>query len=135
MNRRRNRGFSLLEVLVAFTVLALALGTLFPLLANVTSSARLSESYAQALMIAESRMAVLSAALAASDGASYRGLSGSSDGFSWDESVRDYSIDNRATGVAGMLPKQLDVRVSWSDGSRTREVGLTSIRLSAYERN
>jgi general secretion pathway protein I len=135
MNRRGNRGFSLLEVLVAFTVLALALGTLLPLLANVTNSARVSESYAHALMIAESRMAVLSAALAANGSASYRGMSGSSDGFSWAESVRDYATDNRATGVAGMLPRQLEVRVSWSDGSRTREVGLTSIRLSAYERN
>jgi general secretion pathway protein I len=125
----------LLEVLVAFTVLALALGTLFPLLANVTNSARVAESYAQALMIAESRMAVLSAALAANDGASYRGLAGSSDQFSWVESVSDYATDNRATGVAGILPKQLEVRVSWSDGSRTREIGLTSIRLSSYERN
>ena len=129
MTNSNCKGFSLLEVLVAFTVLALALGAIFPLFATVSASARMSESYGQALMIAESRMAVLSAAISLDP----RDQVGREGGFTWHEKVSDYVTGEASPVVANMYPRQLDVRVSWVDGIHEREVTLTSIRLSSDE--
>jgi general secretion pathway protein I len=131
MTKFNCKGFSLLEVLVAFTVLALSLGAIFPLFASVSNSARLSESYGQALMIAESRMAVLSAETPLQ----YRDQLGQDGQFIWHEKVSDYdtgelSLSSLPT-VAYMLPRQLDVHVSWVDGSHERAVTLSSVRLSS----
>jgi general secretion pathway protein I len=121
------KGFSLLEVLVAFTVLALCFGVLFPLFASVSASARLSESYSRALMIAESRMAVLGAETLSE----HRDQLGQEGQFRWHEKVSDYDLGQASPVVAGMSPRQIDVRVSWVDGIHERDVTLTSIRLSS----
>jgi general secretion pathway protein I len=127
MTKFNCKGFSLLEVLVAFTVLGLSLGTIFPLFAGVSNSARLSESYGQALMIAESRMAVLSAETPLQ----YRDQLGQDGQFIWHEKVSDYDTGELSPTVAYMLPRQLDVHVSWVDGSHERVVTLSSVRLSS----
>jgi general secretion pathway protein I len=127
MTNSNCKGFSLLEVLVAFTVLALALGVIFPLFATVSASARMSESYGQALLIAESRMAVLSAATSLD----LRDQVGQEGSFTWHGKVSDYATGEPSPVVAGMLPRQLDVRVSWVDGTHERAVTLTSVRLSS----
>lgn len=130
MTKFNCKGFSLLEVLVAFTVLALSLGAIFPLFASVSNSARLSESYGQALMIAESRMAVLSAETPLE----YLDQLGQDGRFIWHEKVSDYDTGDSSPAVAYMLPRQLDVHVSWVDGSHERAVTLSSVRLSSDAR-
>jgi general secretion pathway protein I len=130
MTKFNCKGFSLLEVLVAFTVLALSLGAIFPLFAGVSNSARLSESYGQALMIAESRMAVLSAETPLE----YLDQLGQDGRFIWHEKVSDYDTGELSPAVAYMLPRQLDVHVSWVDGSQERAVTLSSVRLSSDAR-
>jgi general secretion pathway protein I len=127
MTKFNCKGFSLLEVLVAFTVLGLSLGAIFPLFAGVSNSARLSESYGQALMIAESRMAVLSAETPLE----YLDQLGQDGRFIWHEKVSDYDTGELSPTVAYMLPRQLDVHVSWVDGSHERVVTLSSVRLSS----
>jgi len=52
-------------------------------------------------------------------------------GFTWHEKVSDYATGEASPVVAGMYPRQLDVRVSWVDGTHEREVTLTSVRLSS----
>jgi general secretion pathway protein I len=130
MTKFNCKGFSLLEVLVAFTVLALSLGAIFPLFASVSNSARVSESYGQALMIAESRMAVLSAETPLE----YLDQLGQDGRFIWHEKVSDYDTGELSPAVAYMLPRQLDVHVSWVDGSHERVVTLSSVRLSSDAR-
>jgi general secretion pathway protein I len=130
MTKFNCKGFSLLEVLVAFTVLALSLGAIFPLFASVSNSARVSESYGQALMIAESRMAVLSAETPLE----YLDQLGQDGRFIWHEKVSDYDTGELSPAVAYMLPRQLDVHVSWVDGSHERAVTLSSVRLSSDAR-
>jgi general secretion pathway protein I len=130
MTKFNCKGFSLLEVLVAFTVLALSLGAIFPLFASVSNSARLSESYGRALMIAESRMAVLSAETPLE----YLDQLGQDGRFIWHEKVSDYDTGDSSPAVAYMLPRQLDVHVSWVDGSHERAVTLSSVRLSSDAR-
>ncbi len=53
------QGFSLLEVLVAFSILALSLSVLFQIYSRGTQSTALSHDYNRAVIIAQSKMAEL----------------------------------------------------------------------------
>ncbi|MBF0218385.1 MAG: prepilin-type N-terminal cleavage/methylation domain-containing protein [Gammaproteobacteria bacterium] len=55
---RSGAGFSLLEVLVAFTIMALSLGVLLNIITSVTRANMVTSGYSHALIIAESQMAV-----------------------------------------------------------------------------
>ncbi len=72
-------------------------------------------------------MAVLSAEISSE----YRDRLGREGRFRWHEKVSDYELGEASPVVAGMSPRQLDVRVSWVDGIHEREVTLTSVRLSS----
>ena len=53
----QSRGFSLLEILVAFTLLALAMGILMQVFSRGVNGAGLADQYAKATMMAESKLA------------------------------------------------------------------------------
>ncbi len=53
----RNKGFSLLEILVAFSILAISLGILLKIFSSGVNTAAVSEEYTIATQIAESLMA------------------------------------------------------------------------------
>ena len=56
------RGFSLIEVLVAFVILALVATALFRLFSASLANASASEEYSRALLVAESQLALAAAA-------------------------------------------------------------------------
>ena len=51
------RGFSLIEMLVAMVILSLSLGVLYQAAAGAIRNARVSGEYTQAVMLAESKLA------------------------------------------------------------------------------
>jgi len=53
----RERGFSLLEVLVAFSIFSVAIAIIYQIYAKGSTAAILAEEYATAVAIAESRLA------------------------------------------------------------------------------
>jgi len=53
----RNKGFSLLEILVAFSILAISLGILLKIFSSGVNTAMIAEEYTVATQIAESLMA------------------------------------------------------------------------------
>ena len=53
----RNKGFSLLEILVAFSILAISLGILLKIFSSGINTAMVAEEYTVATQIAESLMA------------------------------------------------------------------------------
>jgi len=83
-----NRGFSLLEVLVAFTLLAIAMAVLMQIFSRGVNGADIADRYAKAAMMAESKLASIGLEEVLAEG----DTSGQFDEyFQWALSVRLYS--------------------------------------------
>jgi general secretion pathway protein I len=125
---RRASGFTLLEVLVAFIIAALALGVLFEGSISGLKSARLATHYEEALSRARSHLAVLMV----QNGFQARRQSGDDGGgFRWQTQVTPLAV----AAVPGLKIRPvlyaLRVTISWQmDGGR-RSVTLHSERLGS----
>lgn len=124
--RTRQAGFSLIEVLVAFAILALALGILLSLFATGLRNTAVAHDYGQALVLAEGRMAALQAEEFAqvTPGVSAGMFAGR---YAWRSEVRP--LDEAATGVKGVALYALHVEVQWPAGRQPRRIALSSVRL------
>jgi prepilin-type N-terminal cleavage/methylation domain-containing protein len=130
----RQRGFSLLEILVAFTILALSLGVLMQIFSGSLRNADVTGDQAQAVALAQS--------LLASAGVEATLLPGESTGvlddkFRWLLRVSPFVQDPRpgeTEAVRSPLPLDLwevAVRVAWGGDSRLpeRAMRLTTLRV------
>jgi general secretion pathway protein I len=126
----RQRGFSLLEILVAFSILALSLGVLMQIFAGATRNADLARNQSRATTLALSL-------LAESNGepilAQTENHGTSEDGFRW--YVRTSPFDDpgdneEATANTKLILWKIAVEVGWGDeGSPSaRSIGLAMLR-------
>lgn len=117
----RNRGFSLLEMMVAIAILAMALGSLYQAASGATRNVRTAERYAYGVELARSLLA--NNALVPAQGINSSGETGS--GYSWRVATtpREGERGNRLEG----LFQDIEVAVSWYDGSKQRQVLLHSV--------
>ena len=127
----RARGFTLIEVLVAFIILAVALGVLMQVFSTGLRNARVAENYTTATLYAESMLAAvgIEEPLAAGE------TSGDfDDRFRWRLDVQPYAISDVGdeAAVAGRA-FQVVVTVSWGDEDNPRDVTLTTLRLAPAE--
>lgn len=120
-HRRKTGGFSLLEMMVAIAILALALGSLYQAASGATRNVRTGERYAYGVELARSLVA--NNAIVPDRGLSASGET--SGGYSWNvvSTPREGSRGNR---LASQL-QDLEVSVSWFDGSKKRSVILHSV--------
>ncbi len=132
--RRNSEGFSLLEILVAFTILALAVGILMQIFSRGVNGATLADRYARATMYAESKLATVGIEEALKETV----LNGKfDDDFSWDMAVRVYQDpipkEPSVIDFEKLMPTQLyeiELNVKFTaDDHRERVVNLTTLRL------
>ena len=128
----RQRGFSLLEILVAFSILALSLGVLMQIFSGSLRNADITRDQAQAVALAQTLLASagVETALAAGE------RSGSvDDKFRWQLRAAPAAQELRA-GASGAVPLTLElwevsVRVAWGGDARQpqRDRSLSTLRV------
>ena len=84
----RVNGFSLLEILVAFTLLAVVMATLMALFSRGVNNADVANRYAKAAIFAESKLAALGVEVSISEGETSGQLDND---FAWQLAIKAYS--------------------------------------------
>jgi general secretion pathway protein I len=124
MNRPGQRGFTLLEVLVAFVILALSLGVILHILSLSMRTTDSASAHQQALLLAESRMAELAALNELRSG---RDQGRIDDRFDWSSRVERFDFPDQEPAVEFQwVPYRIDVTVHWDPN---QELTLTTLRL------
>ena len=123
----RQTGFSLLEMLVAISILALALGSLYQAASGATRNVRTSERYAYGVELARSLLA--DNAMVSQQGVNATGETAG--GYQW--RVQSQPRNMQRSGMGRLQLHDLEVGVAWFDGSKRREIVLNSV-VEAYAR-
>jgi type II secretory pathway pseudopilin PulG len=124
--RAKCSGFTLLEILIAFTIATTALGLLFRVHANSTATVVLSEQYQEATALAR--------ALIAEYSVTERTLTftrtGSTGKFTWAVQASAYS--GAIEGTSGQRPpyglRSIEAEVSWSSRDRRRRIAIDTVK-------
>ena len=129
--RRQQRGFSLIEILVAFMILAISLTVIFRIFSGGLRNVALSEDYARAVLVAESQLATI--------GISEPLEAGTTTGewgerFRWQRMIEQYRAweQDRELTVP-VHAYRVTVNVDWDHAGSTRNVTLSSVRLKQPE--
>lgn len=132
---QRHKGFSLLEILVAFSIMAIALTVLLRIFGTGVNNSVISEEYTIAVQIAESLMARTGVEAALEPGES-QGTEG--DKYDWlvivtpaaptptRRSLKDETEDQQNPPPELMSVR---VRVSWGEDEQARTVELNTLKL------
>lgn len=118
--RRDSHGFSLLEMIVAISILALSLGVLYQAVSGATRNVRSDEKYAYGVELARSLLA--NNAVVPSNGLNTRGETAGE--FRWE--VQASPLEMPPVLRAGSL-QTIAVTVSWPDRGITKNVALHSV--------
>ena len=127
----RSRGFTLLEVLVAFVVFALSFAVVLEIIAGSMRSTMRARDYSEAALLAQSLMEQVGNELPLEAGA-YQGET--EDGFIWAIEITNFegvNEDTRSVELAELTRTQLlwvDLNLEWGDGRRQRDARFTTIR-------
>ena len=132
------RGFSLLEVLAAFVILALVVTALFELFSGALGNASAADEYSRAVLIAESRLAAAASTVPLVE-ASERG--DADDGrVKWETRVRAWEppdvVPELAKVSEGMTTRLYRVEVDVhfpGTAQRERTLSLATVKLAAKD--
>ena len=119
-------GFTLVEALVAFVIAATALGVLLQSFSGSLNSQRISQDYATASLLAETKLAEAEALLAGNQNLA-EGVSG--ERYNWQVTRRPYAPEDVRFQEGPLAPYELAARVTWSDAGKERSVTLSTMRL------
>jgi general secretion pathway protein I len=128
LNAVDNRGFTMIEIVVALLVLSIASAVLFEGFSVGFRNARTADDFTQAVLIAQSKLAPTGVAEPLSAGVS----SGEElDKYAWTVRVDpvEVALDDSAT-PSQLQPFLVAVDVVWSDGGTERTVSLSTLRLA-----
>ncbi|MFZ7126505.1 MAG: type IV pilus modification PilV family protein [Desulfobacterales bacterium] len=117
------RGFTLLETMVAVMILAVSLVIVLQLLSENLRSTRLSEDYTRGISLARMKMEEL--LVGETPGADLEGDFGG--GYAWTASFTEPPPESASVG--GLAPFELTVEVRWSQDHGAKSVSLSTIRL------
>ncbi len=123
----RSRGFSLLEVLVAFSILAVSLGTLLLVFSGGLRNTAVSRDYSRAIAYAESKLAEIGVVEPLEVGEQEGNFD---DRYRWEVEITPYTVVE-ASERASVKPYHVTVKVTWGEDNRQRSVVLNTLRLAS----
>ena len=119
--QRRQRGFTILELLVAFAIMAISLGMLYRASGGSARSVGNMERYQRATVLAESIMAMRDAV--PEEGWAEAGQVA---GFDWRVASAPYPTE--VNGPTATPLHEIRVLVSWPQDGRTQQLELSTLR-------
>lgn len=123
--RRRSGGFTLLEVIIAFTILAVAMTALLQAFSSGLRGLGSASASTAAVLHARSKIDEMGAAIPLDPGEQDGTFE---DGYQWVAVIREHqAVPAAELDYAGMVPYEVEVTVSAPDGASVR---LTTLRLA-----
>jgi len=127
------RGFSLIEVLVAFVIMALALGVLFQIFGTGLRTTDTADHYVQAAVLAQTRLALAADQPPLRPGRESGAVAGTE--FRWEHEIVSEDLPEWGMPeLSGLELYRVSVRISWPAGVRDRELVLNTLRLQRAPR-
>ena len=122
-HRRRQRGLSLLELLVALSIMAMAVGMLYRVIGSNVRNVGMLQDQQKAVLLAQSL-------LEANDTIAGQGSnqSGQSAGYEWQVSSRPYDAAPMQSQPGATRLFLVQIAVRWSDGGQPRSIELRTLR-------
>ena len=130
--RQLQAGFSLLEILIAFSILALSLGILLNIFSGGLRRTIVSEEYQQAVIIAQAKMAAAGVELPLDEGQKQGQVL---EKYNWSLIMQPLNTDDvaAASEAMGVQVYEVSSRVQWMAGDNDRLVELITLKLSKKE--
>jgi len=130
IRRKKQNGFSLLEIVIAFSILALSLGILLKIFSGGVNSAIVAEDYTVAVQVAEGLMARAGTEipLVATEESGVI-----SDKYEWLLAISPYIFNTEDFGLTPSTAELFKVKVlvSWDTrNTQHRQIELTTLKLS-----
>lgn len=122
------QGFSVLEILIAFVVMALVVGSLLQLFGTSMRNVVLADEYSFAVQIAESRMQAVGTEIPVEKD----NVTGTEEGtaYQWAVQMEPVELDEEQDNFSlSIQPYQVSVIVSWDSAGKKREFILSSLRF------
>jgi general secretion pathway protein I len=129
--RAGEAGFTLVEIIVAFTITALILGAMYQLFSTGVRSGTAASSYGEAVMIAESTLDTFGTFRPLVPGEVRDVVGGRFVRLAVVRARPDLveTAGGDATAAAAPMLYQIDIEVTWTEARRTRSVSLTTLRV------
>ncbi len=130
---KAQRGFTLLEILVALTLLAVFFGALFRVFAGGLAVTRSGETQSYAVLLAQSKLAEISADHRLGPGShfgEFESRGPESSRYRWRAELVRYSGDELGRADRGeLVPYRVDLEISWQADFKQRSFALSSLVL------
>jgi len=120
------RGYTLIEVLVAFTILALALTVLFRIFSTGIGNVDVAAQYTQAVLVAEARLDALGLSEPLEPG---RTEGVAADRFAWTRTITAVDLGLEADPGGQVRAYRVQVAVEWPATSGPRRIEFATVRL------